>query len=338
MNWNSAPTEATKAKASRERAQERRAEQARVTARRRGRIRLAASALGLVLLLAVGWAITSALGGGAKHASATSSSGGAAAGSTKTDSDGSLQSEAEQAAKAFIAGEPKPTRWTLNSSALAAIPADAAVRHATTTKRVVALTFDDGPSEYTAGLLQILKDLRVPATFFVIGRQIQDFPTSVAAENRLGNVVGSHTWAHVDLAKQKKKKGLVSQISDTDTAILDATGRLPTLLRPPYGSTTRKVNTFLRSRDLVPTLWDVDSEDWRGLAPDKILENIMSEVKPGSIILMHDGGGNREPTLAAVPKIVAKLRGQGYTFVTVPVLLDTGPPAASNSSFYMGGG
>jgi peptidoglycan/xylan/chitin deacetylase (PgdA/CDA1 family) len=333
MDWNSAPTDKTRATESVARAEERRARQARAVARHRGRARLGAVVLVLVAVLAGGWAIASALGSHGGDGAARS-----APPATPTAATGGdvLQNEATAAADAYVKAQPKPSDWELSPVVLGAIPADAAVRQATTASKVVALTFDDGPSEYTAQLVAELKDLGVPATFFVIGRQIEDFPDVVAQENRFGNVVGNHTWGHVDLARQKKKL-LRSQVSDTSTAIFRATGRWPTLLRPPYGSTSRKVNTYLRSRRLVATLWDVDSEDWRGIPTPQIVRNVVSGVQPGSIVLLHDGGGSRNATLAAVPLLVARLRGEGYTFRTVPALLDAGPPAASSSSFYMGG-
>jgi peptidoglycan/xylan/chitin deacetylase (PgdA/CDA1 family) len=330
MDWNAAPNEKTRAEESAGRAQARRLRRARASARRRGRIRLLAMGLALVVILGGGWAIASSRGPGHRVASPPASS---TASSSGTD----LQNEANAAAGAYLKAQPRPRTWDLSKIALAAIPADAAVRHATTAKKVVALTFDDGPSEYSTQLLAELKDLGVPATFFVIGRQIAGFENVVAAESSLGNVVGNHTWAHVDLARTRKKQ-VRSQVADTSEAIFHATGRRPTLLRPPYGSTTRAVNAFLRTRSLVPTLWDVDSEDWRGIAREQIVANVLAAVSPGSIVLMHDGGGDRSPTIAAVPEIVEKLRGRGYTFATVPELLDSGPPSATTSAFFLGNG
>ncbi len=191
--------------------------------------------------------------------------------------------------------------------------------------RIVALTFDDGPSPYTDALLDELQRLRVPATFFVVGYQLPDFAPQLQREVDLGQTVGDHTADHANLttlspADQKR------QIDDDATEIRSYGAPLPRLFRPPYGAYDQTTHRLLGRRRMLSVLWSVDSEDYTKPGVDAIVRNVVDAVRPGSIVLMHDGGGDRSETVAAVPRIVRELRRQGYRFVSVPRLLLENPP------------
>lgn len=199
------------------------------------------------------------------------------------------------------------------------------VRMAGAQRRLVALTFDDGPSPYTDGLLDELQRLRVPATFFVVGYQLPDFGPQLQRELDAGATIGDHTADHRNLALLSAADQR-SQIVDDATAIRSYGAPEPRLFRPPYGSYDATTLAVLARRRMLAVLWSVDSEDYTKPGVDAIVRNVLTAVRPGAIVLMHDGGGDRSETVAAVPRIVAALRRQGYAFASVPQLLLENPP------------
>lgn len=199
------------------------------------------------------------------------------------------------------------------------------VRLAGSQHRLVALTFDDGPGPYTDGLLSELQRLRVPATFFVVGYQLTDFGSQLQHEVDRGVTIGDHTTDHRDLALLSARDQR-SQIVGDATAIRSYGAPYPRLFRPPYGSYDGTTFAVLARRRMLAVLWSVDSEDYTKPGVEAIVRNVLEAVRPGSIVLMHDGGGDRSQTLAAVPRIVAALRRQGYAFASVPQLLLENPP------------
>src|SRR5581483_6303588 len=219
----------------------------------------------------------------------------------------------------------------LAASVLRAIPARDAVRHAGDRKRAVALTFDDGPGPATPRVLGLLARYRAHATFFVIGRQIAGEAAVLREAVAGGNCVENHTWAHVDLraaAPALRRQ----QLGDTTVAIARAAGRRPVLFRPPFGATDASVNLLGRRLGLVPVLWSVDTRDWQDPPPGVIAERALAGARPGAIILLHDGGGDRSRTLAALPAILAGLRARGLEAVTVPELLAGSPPSRTGGA------
>jgi peptidoglycan/xylan/chitin deacetylase (PgdA/CDA1 family) len=190
---------------------------------------------------------------------------------------------------------------------------------------LVALTFDDGPSPFTDRLIEELQRRHVPATFFVVGYQLPDFAPQLQREVDLGLTVGDHTADHRNLA-QLSAADQRSQIVDDATEIHSYGAPYPRLFRPPYGSYDQTTHTLLRRQRMLSVLWSVDSEDYTLPGTDAIVQNVVRAVQPGSIVLMHDGGGDRTQTLAAVPRIVAELRREGYRFASVPRLLLENPP------------
>jgi peptidoglycan/xylan/chitin deacetylase (PgdA/CDA1 family) len=191
--------------------------------------------------------------------------------------------------------------------------------------RLVALTFDDGPGPYTNRLIDELQRLRVPATFFVVGYQLPEFATTLQREVDLGLVIGDHSADHANLA-QLGRDGQREQIDSAADEISSFGAPQPRLFRPPYGSYDQTTHDLLGRRQMLSVLWSVDSQDYTQPGVDAIVQNVVDNVHPGAIVLMHDAGGVRTQTLAALPLIVRQLRRDGYRFVSVPRLLLENPP------------
>jgi len=191
-------------------------------------------------------------------------------------------------------------------------------------KKVVALTFDDGPwPGQTAKILDILGKEHVPATFFVLGLRVKrepDLAKRIVAE---GCAIGNHTYRHVDLTGTEPDV-LRREIRGTNDMIRWTTGVQPKWFRPPMGRIDGPAYKELTAAGLKPVLWTVDPQDWRqGAEAGRIAKSVIAAAKPGSVILLHDGGGDRTQTIKALPWIIHELRRQGYEFV----LLDDLPQA-----------
>lgn len=192
--------------------------------------------------------------------------------------------------------------------------------------RWVALTFDDGPGPYTGQLLAELESLKVPATFFQVGRMLQQFPGAGKLTSETPDItIGDHTYSHSSMP-QLGRDGQKQEILQAATLMQENGEKAPRLFRPPYGAWDIHTRALTRQRGMAIVLWNVDSEDYTRPGVAGIVNNVVSAVKPGSIVLMHDAGGQRDQTLAAVPLIVKKLRKRGYGFVTVDKLLTGDPP------------
>ena len=134
-----------------------------------------------------------------------------------------------------------------------------------------------------------------------------------------GDMIGDHTWTHPDVAGAGTFAR--TQIEQTAAAIRAATGFTPCLFRAPYGDTSLALISEVRSLGFTTIQWDIDPRDWALPGVGEIETNVLANARPGGIVEMHDGGGNRSETLAALPTIIATLRARGYTFVTVTQLL-----------------
>ncbi|MDD5799696.1 MAG: polysaccharide deacetylase family protein [Coriobacteriales bacterium] len=191
-------------------------------------------------------------------------------------------------------------------------------------QKLVALTFDDGPSEYTQKYLDILNQYGAKATFCELGQQIQEDPDASKAVVDAGMQLVSHTWDHQQLTRCTAEQ-VKSELDQSFQEIQSVTGVTTTTLRQPYGSMNANVWLYSGGSMSVAAFWTHDSEDWRRPGPDAIVANCTSYFQPGSIILMHDGGGNRDQDVDALPKIIQAWQAQGYTFVTLSELLDSDP-------------
>ena len=190
----------------------------------------------------------------------------------------------------------------------------------------VALTFDDGPGPYTQQLVHVLNEFGVKATFFVIGLEEQWFSEGTRLELRSGDVIGDHTETHPMMAllsAHEQHEELFEQIARVE---LVGAPR-PQLFRPPYGSFDATTFKELRRLHLLMVLWSTDTSDYTKPGVSTIVRSALSGVHAGSIILMHDAGGDRSETIAALPAIIRGLRKRGLHPVTVPrLLLDDPPP------------
>jgi peptidoglycan/xylan/chitin deacetylase (PgdA/CDA1 family) len=228
---------------------------------------------------------------------------------------------------------PAPSAADREAQAVAKVAATGdAIRSGGGRRHLVALTFDDGPGPYTERIVRELERLHVPATFFQVGREIPEFPAAAARTSEAPDVViGDHTFSHppMDRLSPAEQK---HEILATASAMLGHGEAQPRLFRPPYGVWDAHTRALTRTRGMAMILWNVDSEDYRRPGVDRIVHNVMTEVEPGSIILMHDAGGDRTQTLEALPKIVHRLRRRGFGLVTVPKLLLEDPPRAGDTA------
>lgn len=177
---------------------------------------------------------------------------------------------------------------------------------------IVYFTFDDGPSEYTPKVLEILKKHGAHATFFELGQQAQNRQDLVKRVRSEGNTIGNHSWDHPPFSRRSNER-ILKQINDAE-AWLGPT----TCVRPPYGDTTKRVNSVIHGTGRAVTLWDVDTEDWKRPGVDSIEKVIKDQVAPGKVILMHDGGGDRRQSVEALDRALTELEGQGYRFEALP--------------------
>ncbi|MBV9685077.1 MAG: polysaccharide deacetylase family protein [Solirubrobacterales bacterium] len=199
------------------------------------------------------------------------------------------------------------------------------VRVGTARRRDVALTFDDGPGPYTPKVLAVLRRLHAPATFFVIGEWARRYPQFVRGEARGGFEVGDHTETHPFMSLLPAAVQW-AQIVDAGDAIARAGAPFPHLWRPPYGAFDAASLQILRALGMLVVLWTVDTSDYARPGLHRIWYTALSGARPGAIILMHDGGGNRSETVAALPRIIAGLRRRGFRLVTISQLLANDPP------------
>jgi peptidoglycan/xylan/chitin deacetylase (PgdA/CDA1 family) len=181
-------------------------------------------------------------------------------------------------------------------------------------RRVVALTFDDGPSEYTPEFLAVLRRKDVRATFFEVGQEMPGREDVMRQILAAGDELGDHTMNHVEYPGY-------SQIAGAAARIEAYTHFEPCLFRPPGGAYDSSVVATAGSLGMRTVNWDVDPRDWSLPGTGAVYSNIVGNARPGSIILMHDGGGPRGETLAALPRVIDALRGRGYRFATVSQLL-----------------
>jgi peptidoglycan/xylan/chitin deacetylase (PgdA/CDA1 family) len=181
-------------------------------------------------------------------------------------------------------------------------------------RKVVALTFDDGPSDYTDDFLRVLREKDVRATFFEIGQAMPGHEEAMRQILAQGSEIGDHTMDHVEFPDY-------AQIAGAASRIRSSTHFQPCLFRPPGGGVNDGIVAAAGSLGMRTINWDVDPRDWSNPGSGAIYANVVDHVQPGSIVVMHDGGGPRGETLAALPRIVDTLRGRGYRFATVTELL-----------------
>jgi peptidoglycan-N-acetylglucosamine deacetylase len=212
------------------------------------------------------------------------------------------------------------------------------VRVAGAQHKEIALTFDDGPGPYTPQVVSVLEAKNAPATFFEVGVEERFFHASTSEIVAHGYPIGDHTQSHAPMSKLSpadQQTQLVQQISS-----MGAYGAgFPRMFRPPYGLFNSATLTLLHKYKMLMVLWTIDTSDYRQLGVSTIVNSVLSAARPGAIVLMHDAGGPRTQTVAALPRIIFGLRARGYKLVTVPkLLLDNPAPANQQISSLAGSG
>lgn len=188
-----------------------------------------------------------------------------------------------------------------------------------TSRPVVALTFDDGPHpEFTPKLLDILRHNGVRATFYVIGRNVETYPEIARRIVSEGHEIANHSWSHPALTSVGATR-LRQEMEKTNDAIVRATGRRPTNMRPPYGAINDRVRqAILRDHGLDVILWSCDPLDWKRPGAEVVRQRMVDGATPGGILLAHD---IHPGTIEAMPGTIRDLKAKGYGFATVSQLL-----------------
>jgi peptidoglycan-N-acetylglucosamine deacetylase len=180
--------------------------------------------------------------------------------------------------------------------------------------RTVALTFDDGPSPYTPAILAVLRREHIHATFCMLGDEAQRHPAPARQVVREGHQVCNHTRDHVDMARLPAKRARRELVA-AERQIRDAAGIAPTIFRFPYGSSDREARQVVRGYGMRILNWDVDPRDWTRPGPSAITARIDRGVRHRSVVLLHDGGGDRSSTVGALDATIRSLKRRGYRFV-----------------------
>jgi peptidoglycan-N-acetylglucosamine deacetylase len=214
-------------------------------------------------------------------------------------------------AESVVFGVPKP----LQGKTIARVKAK------DTSHPVIALTFDDGPwQQNTPKILEILKREQIKATFFWIGKMVENSPQIAKQVVAEGHAIGNHTWHH--WYRRMKPAIAAQEIESTASIIYKVTGVKTALFRPPGGILTNGLANYAKKENYAVVMWSDDSKDYRPYSTARLVRNVLRQIKSGGIVLMHDGGGDRKHTVEALPKIIATLKKRGYEFVTVPELLE----------------
>ncbi|MBF0478955.1 MAG: polysaccharide deacetylase family protein [Candidatus Omnitrophica bacterium] len=200
--------------------------------------------------------------------------------------------------------------------------------HARIPEKVVALTFDDGPSEkWTPKILDELKKADIHATFFLVGKHVQQYPGIVKRVVSEGHEIGNHTMSH-RLLIDMPMKDAIKEVTDGETEIERVTGIHTTLFRPPKAWISNQQKTALHKLGYTVVLWRINTKDWVNFDDKLIVHYVEKKIKPGDIILFHDAGGaikseggNRQETVDTIAPLAAGLRKKGYRFATISELL-----------------
>lgn len=187
---------------------------------------------------------------------------------------------------------------------------------ANTQEKVIALTFDDGPDPIdTPEVLDILKVKNVRATFFVLGQAAHENPTLLKRLIMEGHEIGNHSFNH-----DYQQRRLVEEIKKTDQAVFVSTGIHTYFYRPPGGLVSQNQLETVKKNGHIVALWSVDSKDWRNPGVKQIIDNVIKNVFPGAIILLHDGGYQRTQTVKALGPMIDALKDRGYRLITLSEL------------------
>ncbi|HEX3334364.1 MAG TPA: polysaccharide deacetylase family protein, partial [Acidimicrobiales bacterium] len=217
---------------------------------------------------------------------------------------------------AGLAGGVPPAGATVPAGQPAFYTSQAPDGAATAGQKVIALTFDDGPGPSTPAVLSVLEQYHVAATFFEIGEEVQNDPHGAQMVTAAGYPVEDHTWSHPDLTTLPAA-AVGAQVDQTQAEIRSVTGTTPQCVRPPYNAWNATVLGQIGQRGLTTMSYSIDPKDWTLPGVAAIVQNVVGAAFPGGVVDMHDGGGNRSETVAALPAIISELRAEGYTFVSI---------------------
>lgn len=199
------------------------------------------------------------------------------------------------------------------------------IKNGSKEKKVIALTFDDGPHpKYTSEILDILDEYDVKATFFVLGKFAEAYPDIIRRQWEEGHEIGNHTYSHINI-KKASKDNLQKEYKKTQEIVYSVTNSKPKLFRPPYGSFDEKTIDIVEKSNSVIVLWSYkqDSKDWSNPEVNKIVNTTLSNIENGDIILFHDYiYYNESHTVEALKKIIPELKNRGYEFVTISELIN----------------
>ena len=189
-------------------------------------------------------------------------------------------------------------------------------------QKVVALTFDDGPSHKTTEqILDILEKHNVEATFFVVGQQLNKYQEIGKKIVEAGHVIANHTWNHPAQKNKMSQNRIESEIGRTAKLIYEITGKNTKLFRPPGGFLDNGLANYAKEHKYTVVLWSTDPKDWYKRSAQEITKKVLNKSRNGGIVLLHDGGGPRDHVVEALPNIIVSLKQQDYEFVTIPELL-----------------
>lgn len=184
------------------------------------------------------------------------------------------------------------------------------------TGKVLSLTFDDGPNPtYTPQILDILEAKGVPAAFCTVGTLVEQHPELVQRIVDEGHQLCNHTMHHVEGLEADPRATVEAEMGEGRDALVDAVGESVPYYRPPGGSLGPVIYDVAAEQEERVLYWSIDPRDWKQPPPEEIVATVVDALGPGGIVLLHDGGGNREATIAALPKIIDAARARGYTFV-----------------------
>ncbi|PWA11244.1 chitooligosaccharide deacetylase [Pueribacillus theae] len=194
---------------------------------------------------------------------------------------------------------------------------------ANTNQKVIALTFDDGPDRrFTPQILDVLNKHHVKGTFFLLGTRVEKYPDVAKRIQNEGHVIGNHTYWHPELTKTSVKN-MKWEVKKNEEAIQSITNFKTQLFRAPYGALDDDLVDELSKMGYRGVGWSIDTEDWKSLSSKEIKQNILNDIHPGAIILMHSAGHwtqDLSGTAEALDEVIPYLRKKGYEFVTIPEL------------------
>jgi len=192
--------------------------------------------------------------------------------------------------------------------------------------RQIALTYDDGPNDpHTLRLLEVLARQDVQATFFLIGRHVQQHQEIAREIVQAGHAVGNHTFTH-PLLTFKSESEIRQQLSECRAALQDAIGEHSNLFRPPFGGRRPAVLRVARELGMQSVMWNVTGYDWNAPPADVIERKVAKQIRGGDVILLHDGGhkemgADRSQTVMATDRLIVRYKSEGYEFVTIPRMI-----------------